>query len=363
MILWAVLIVGGLHCGVFLYILLQFRTLPKNLEVTTTATFSIIVPVRNEAATIRRLVKQVMALDYPKDAFEIIVVDDGSDDGTLDALDGLYNVKMYRLPEGIIGKKRAIEWGIQHASYEWIITTDGDCEVPASWLRSFNSALGADVHLVVGPVRMKSRTLLGNLQSYDFSLLIGYAAGLVGMGVPSMSNGANLCYRKHVFQEVGGYTGNSSIPSGDDEFLLLKVVKRYPRGIRFNNDSKAVVVTDPKETFADLLNQRKRWLSKWTLHKNPRIISSVILTLLDNLSMMLCLLGVLVGYFPVWALTILVARWVVKGWFSYEVNRLLVGKTQWFAAALYEVLYPFYVVLLSFASIFGHYTWKGRKYP
>jgi len=363
MILWAIVGIGSIHCAVFLHMLFRFKSLPKNTSKPLTHSFSIIVPVRNEAATLSRLISQLIHLDYPRDQFEIIVVDDASEDGTLNNLPDAPNLKIFKLSEGMVGKKRAIELGVQHAANEWILTTDGDCQVPATWLSSFNSALTDEVQLVVGPVRMEATHFLGRLQSYDFSLLIGYAASLVGMGVPSMSNGANLCYRKSIFLAVGGYSGNSGIPSGDDEFLLLKVVKRQPKGIRFNNDPCAVVVTDPKDTFRDLLNQRKRWLSKWTLHKNPRIIASVLLTLVDNLSMLACITGVVLGYFPVWTLSILAARWLVKGCFSFEVNQLLRGKTHWLAAALYELLYPFYVVLLSFASIFGHYTWKGRKYP
>jgi cellulose synthase/poly-beta-1,6-N-acetylglucosamine synthase-like glycosyltransferase len=363
MILWAVLGIGVLHCAVFLHVFFRFRSLPKAVSKEVLHSFSIIVPVRNEAATLRPLIAQLIQLDYPQDQFEIIVVDDASEDGTLDQLPAAPNLKILQLPEGKVGKKRAIELGVAHAAYDWIITTDGDCSISPTWLGSFNNALAEDVHLVVGPVRMDGETLLGRLQSYDFSLLIGYAASLVGMGIPSMSNGANLCYRKRTFDEVGGYNGNKQVPTGDDEFLLLKIVKLYPTGIRFNNDPRAVVSTGPKHTFADLLNQRKRWLSKWTLHKNPRIIASVLLTLTDNLAMLVCMLGVALGFLPVWLLGILVARWLVKGWFSARVNRLLHGRTHWLAAGLYEVLYPFYVVLLSFASIFGHYTWKGRTYP
>lgn len=365
MIHWAVLIVGAIHGAAFLYLLVRFQALKKPIRAVEEHSFSIIVPVRNEEKTISPLIQQILELDYPKEKYEVIIVDDSSEDSTLDMLNSVIktgSVSIYKLPEGVVGKKKALELGIQNARYEWILTTDGDCEVPESWLRSFNSSIDDKAQLIVGPVRMIAENWLGRIQSFDFSLLIGYAASLVSMGIPSMSNGANLCYRKQTFLELGGYTGNDQIPSGDDEFLLLKVVKKHPESIRFNNSSDAVVRTMAKPDFSSLLNQRMRWLSKWTLHKNPRIISSVLLTLVDNLLMIVGWVGIFAGYFPLWVISVFILRWLIKGLFSYRVNQLLKGRTYWLFAGLYELLYPFYVVLLSFASIFGYYTWKGRKY-
>jgi cellulose synthase/poly-beta-1,6-N-acetylglucosamine synthase-like glycosyltransferase len=365
MIQWVVLIAGAIHSAVFCYLLLRFQGLKKPNPSNTQHTFSIIVPVRNEESTILTLVQQILAQDYPKERFEVIVVDDSSEDATLEKLKGhsaMESIKILELSDGVVGKKKALELGIQHAKHDWILTTDGDCEVTKNWVNSFNAQVNEEAQLIVGPVRMEATNWLGRIQSFDFSLLIGYAASLVSMGVPSMSNGANLCYRKSTFKELGGYTGNDQIPSGDDEFILLKVVKNYPNSIRFNNDSGAVVSTMAKPNFGSLLNQRKRWLSKWTLHKNPRIVTSVLVTLLDNLLMILGWVGIAMGYFPLWLIGVFVVRGLVKGFFSYQVNKLLKGKTFWFFVGLYELLYPFYVVLLSFASIFGYYTWKGRKY-
>jgi cellulose synthase/poly-beta-1,6-N-acetylglucosamine synthase-like glycosyltransferase len=365
MIHWVVLIAGAIHCATFLYILHRFQGLKKTADVSHQHTFSVIVPVRNEESTIYTLVTQILGQDYPKDKFEVIVVDDSSEDTTLNQLKQILsnqNIKLLHLPDPIVGKKRAIEMGVSEAKHDWIVTTDGDCEVPTTWLNSFNRVIDESTQLVVGPVKMKPTNWLGRLQSFDFSILIGYAASLVSMGVPSMSNGANLCYRKETFRSVGGYSGNTQVPSGDDEFLLLKVVKQHPQSIRFNYHSEAVVSTLAKPDFRSLLNQRKRWLSKWTLHKNPRIVLSVLLTLLDNLIMILGWVGIFLGLFPIWVFGVFVVRWMVKGYFSSRVNQLLDGETYWFFALLYELLYPFYVVLLSFASIFGNYTWKGRKY-
>ncbi len=364
MIEWAIVIVGAIHCGVFLNLIYRFSLLPSPIQSKNGLTFSIIIPVRNEVNNLSRLLESIHQQDYPDEKFEIIVVDDSSEDGTLEQVksESHSGLKFLSLSGGKKGKKAAIELGVANATKEIILTTDGDCRVPQTWLSSFNQAFDERTKMVVGPVKMTYSNFLGALQSFDFSILIGYAASLVGMGIPSMSNGANLAYRREVFGEVGGYSGNDQIPSGDDEFLLLKVVKKHPSGIRFLKDSGAVVSTEPKPGFMELLNQRIRWLSKWTLHKNPKIIVSVIAILIDNLAMILCILGLIFGFLPAWVGLVLVGRFLIKGLFSMQTNKLLQGKTNWLAVIVYEFIYPFYVVLLSLASIFGYYTWKGRKY-
>ena len=365
MIEWTVLLIGLIHCVVFLNLLYWFRSLSLSKENTQQLSFTVIIPVRNEESNILKLVQRLESQDFPTDKMEIIVVNDHSEDNTLDLIsqyDSQVQLRIFSLTGQEKGKKAAISLGIAHAAHDIILTTDGDCLVPPTWVSSFNRAYDERTKLVVGPVRMTHSTLLGAIQSFDFSILIGYAASLVGMGIPSMSNGANLSYRKAVFQEVDGYTGNEQIPSGDDEFILLKIVKKYPGTIKFLKDTGAVVSTVPKDDFNALLNQRVRWLSKWTLHKNPKIMVSVVVILIDNLAMILGMLGMLFGFLPLWIGLVLIARLVTKGIFSAQTNKILQGKTNWLAVIIYEFVYPFYVLLLSFASIFGHYTWKGRKY-
>jgi uncharacterized protein YggT (Ycf19 family) len=126
--------------------------------------------------------------------------------------------------------------------------------------------------------------------------------------------------------------------------------------------SDAVVGTSPKQNFGDFLNQRKRWLSKWTLHKKLGIVLSVLLTLIDNLVMIGGWIGMMTGLISYWFLLFLFIRSLAKTIFTMPVNSLLGQKSNILFNIIYEVIYPFYVVLLSFASIFGNYTWKGRKY-
>ena len=357
--------VAIVHSLIFIFLYLTFKKVEVKTFPDNQLTFSILIPVRNERENIENLLSDISNLDFPTERYEVIVVDDNSRDGTEEVVKSFvanFDLKYVWLSNNKKGKKAALEMGINSAKNNIILTTDGDCRVQTGWLSSFDLAFGDQTKLVVGPVKMESRNLFGSLQSVDFRILIGYAASLVKLGKPSMSNGANLAYRREVFTEVNGYEGNSEVPTGDDEFLLLKVAKRYPEGIGFLKDQNAVVCTLPKTTFKDFLNQRKRWLSKWSLHKNVSIILSVLLILVDNLAMLVGWIGLATGLVSFWFLLFLLFRVLAKVLFTSGVDKLLRTPTNFFSHIIYELIYPFYVLLLSFASIFGSYTWKGRKY-
>jgi cellulose synthase/poly-beta-1,6-N-acetylglucosamine synthase-like glycosyltransferase len=361
-----ILVFGALHILAFVGLTWVFHRISCSVQSTDhhQPFFSVVIPVRNEESNILFLLQDLEEQDYGGD-FEVIVVDDASEDDTWNQLQQFkaqFPLRFYRLPEGAKGKKAAISLAVEKATGDWVLTTDGDCRVPRTWLKSFARQITDQSLMIVGPVRMQYSNLFGAIQSFDFSILIGYAASLVKLGVPSMSNGANLAYRRWLFQEVGGYEGNDHVPSGDDEFLLLKVHRKYGKGIQFNADRNSAVSTRPKSNFHALLNQRKRWLSKWTLHKSGKIILSVILILLDNLAVIFALIAMVLGWIPWYFLGVLLIRLVAKGGFAWRVNQAFDGHLSWIAVVLYEFIYPFYVVLLSLASIFGHYTWKGRRY-
>lgn len=104
---------------------------------------SIIVPARDEERNIRRCVESLLEQDY--DSYEVIVVDDGSTDGTATILDEiaqahphgnrLWVLRLRDLPEGWAGKPHALHAGVQEAHGEWLLFTDADTWHAAGALR------------------------------------------------------------------------------------------------------------------------------------------------------------------------------------------------------------------------------------
>jgi hypothetical protein len=94
------------------------------------AKISVIVPVYNRARLVRECLKSLCAQQYPD--FEVIAVDDGSTDGTADAVRE-FPVKLVTL-EGNAGAARARNAGARSASGTWLAFTDSDCCAPPGWL-------------------------------------------------------------------------------------------------------------------------------------------------------------------------------------------------------------------------------------
>jgi len=131
----AFLIIVGLQILFLVALLVAFYRKPRRLEATPTGV-SVIVCAHDEEHNLRELVPLLLQQDYPD--FEVIVVEDRSNDGTFDYLREMLPVharlKMVRVestPAHIHGKKFALTLGIRAARYEWVLLTDADCR-PAS---------------------------------------------------------------------------------------------------------------------------------------------------------------------------------------------------------------------------------------
>src|SRR5690606_2091267 len=141
---------------------------------------SVIVPVRNEAHTITRLLNTLSKQDYAAENFEVLVINDHSSDKTEEVVKAWtkenpeISVTLLNQNAEHHGKKAALACGIAHAKGEIMVTTDGDCVVQPGWLSSIAYAFSPQVKLLVGAVRLRDdRSWLSKLQLVEFASLIG----------------------------------------------------------------------------------------------------------------------------------------------------------------------------------------------
>ena len=135
-------------------------------DETPKTTFSIIVPYRNEAKNLPKFLQSISNLNYPKELFELILVDDFSKDDSEriyikwrianDKIDTtlLENLRLSNSP-----KKDAISRAVPIIKHEWIITTDADCIVNENWLLTLDNFIQqtANAEMVVGAVVYKTK--------------------------------------------------------------------------------------------------------------------------------------------------------------------------------------------------------------
>jgi cellulose synthase/poly-beta-1,6-N-acetylglucosamine synthase-like glycosyltransferase len=346
----------------------QFNQIEQLGPALSATQFTVIIPARNEAANIKACVDSILAQDYPKDAFEIIVIDDFSEDDTafiVQALSQQYpQVRLLQLKdhckegETLAYKKKAIEIAVSVAKGDWMLTTDADCIVPTTWLFLYNAYIQQHQPcFVAAPVMfIKNAGILNQFQLLDFLALQGITAAAVGAGKHSMSNGANLGFEKAAFIAVGGYQGVDHIASGDDMFLMHKMKQTLHKPVGYLFHPHAIVLTAAMDTWKGFIMQRIRWASKARYYDDRSITMVLTLVYLFNLSfILLALMGS-------WSSLI-----IALGFKTFFELFFLDPVAKFFKLQpelRYFVFYqPIHIVYNIAAGLFGQlktYSWKGR---
>lgn len=329
---------------------------------------SVLMAARDEGERIAFTIGDILAQDYPKGLIEIIVVDDHSTDHTAEIISSYRDdgVKLIQLNEADAlnsYKKKALTEAIKLATGELIIATDADCRMGIQWVRTIVSLYEEKGYkLISSPVAFyQEKTFFEELQTLEFSFLIGLGASTIGNKMPSTCNGANLAYRRDVFHELKGFTGIDDLASGDDELFLHKVAAKYPDGIGFCKSEKAVVYTHAKPSLKEFISQRKRWASKSTRYENKWVVVIGVSIWMFNLAILLSLLLGLfdVAFFRIFGLAI-AAKFLVELFFMISVTSFFKRKKLLLYLPLLTISHILYFIYIGVAGNSGKYVWKGR---
>ncbi len=369
-----------------IYYRFAFTSIPiikqsNNKLINQSTKLSIIIPARNEEQNIENCLQSILQNNYPSHLFEIIVVDDHSEDATADIVRKYeqQNVKLISLNNFVTGKinsykKKAIEVAIAHANGTLIITTDADCIVPNTWLQTIATFYEEKKPaFIASPVLIGiSWSLIQVFQSLDFMTLQGITAAVVYKKKMTMCNGANMAYEKNAFYEVGGFAGIDNIASGDDMLLMHKIYKRYPDRVLFLKSKDAIVKTAPVNTIQQFFNQRIRWASKADKYEDKRILPVLVLVYFFNVMMLVfpimglfnniqySMFNVQCSMLGLW-LWMLLFKIAVELFFLFPVAAFFDKKyILWF----FPFLQPFhicYTIIAGWLGKFGKYTWKERE--
>lgn len=335
--------------------------------------FTVIIPFRNEAQNLPQLINSILQLQYPKHLFEIILVDDDSEDASINTINNCFNLKDNTIDHKILKnqrltqspKKDAITCAIKQAKYDWIITTDADCILPKHWLTSFSYFIQQHpVKMVAGPVTYHcNKSLFHAFQALDFISLIGATIGGFGIKKPFLSNGANLAYKKDFFETLNGFNGNTNIASGDDIFLMEKALLNNPNTVTFLKNKNAIVITKPLDNLKDLIAQRVRWASKTSNYNNTFAKLVGVLVLFANA---ILIIGLVIGLIKQINFKTVGILFTLKSCVDfiliYKTSQFLNNKNILHHFLWSCFIYPFFSVYIAFTSLFTTYKWKGRSF-
>jgi cellulose synthase/poly-beta-1,6-N-acetylglucosamine synthase-like glycosyltransferase len=370
-LVWTIAILTALYA----LLLLAYRYWYNKLSLFAPATpddfkhFSVVVPARNEADNIQQCIQSILAQSYPASHFEIMVIDDFSEDATAQIVQNMQlthaNLRLisladyYQPGEMNSFKKKAIEKAVSMSKGDWIVTTDADCMVPKHWLSLYNAYIQKNNPVfVAAPVMfIKEQGILNQFQVLDFLALQGITAAAVGAGKHSMSNGANLAFEKSAFIAVGGYQGVDQIASGDDMFLMHKMKVTLSNRVGYLFHPGAIVWTKAMNSWKGFLMQRIRWSSKARYYDDKSIFWVLVLVYLYNLSLLVLLFT---GYYY-YALVSIALKVCFELLFLVPVAQYFQLSRELRYFPLYQ---PLHIVYTLVAGCFGQiktYTWKGRR--
>ncbi len=331
---------------------------------------SVLIPFRNEEKNILKVLKSIESQDYPEEKFEAIFIDDISSDNSKSLLEKNIrkkNIKVISVPEDYsvkAHKKRAIRYGIENSNGEIIVTTDADCIHKSVWLKTLLSYFDDKTGFVSGPVKFSDgKNLFAKLQQLEFAGLVITGAGLIGKQYPTICNAANIAYRRKVFHQVGGFSLQMNLSSGDDELLMQKIFQDTDYKIKFALDKNAIVETEPNASLRDFYYQRKRWASKGLFYKNKILVLKLIAIYLFYLSLIIQpILGLLTDYrFFISFLISLISKISFEFLILKKGSELLFERKILNLFLLAEIFHIPYIVIAGLSGALGNYEWKGRK--
>ena len=372
LIIVLIILLAYLFIMVWLFLGIKKLQFSRVKSLTATSSFTICIPFRNEELYVENLLYSLKNIDYPTHLYEIILVNDFSSDASVSIYKSFLEAHPYvnaqithaQNPHSTSPKKEALLQAIKLSTKEYIVTTDADCEVPPKWLQGFNNKIKENqADFIAGPVSyFSTKNFLNYFQRLDFLSLQAATLGGFGQRHPFLCNGANLCYKKETFFNVNAFAGNHHIASGDDIFLLEKMIENK-KNIQYVASAEAMVFTHATKSWKGLFLQRLRWASKTTASKS--IYSKSIGTVIFLANVGLVIMGILCIFKSAYLLFFfeyLFIKMIIEFVVLIKVAdlfKLSILKKDYLYVSF---IYPIFISATAILSLFKSYSWKERTF-
>lgn len=327
---------------------------------------SVLIAARNEEKNIGNLLKSLYNQTFSKELFEVIIIDDHSEDETISVVENFLkehkdiNLKFFKAEKE--GKKHAISQALHLAENELILVTDADCFLKETWIESIvNFYKEENCKMILAPVLLSpAGTFFEKIQVLEHLSLIGSTAGSAAIGFPVMCNGANMAYERLVALEVEKQRKDFNIPSGDDMFLMEYFIKNYgAENVKFLLSKTAIVKTNTCKNISEFFRQRRRWVSKTKSYTSWKILSTAFVVLFFNLSIISLLVSALFSptlLIPYFLLTFL--KFLIDYPLLRNITTFMNQKNLLIWTLPLEFVYPFYAVFTAISGMLINVKWK-----
>ena len=240
---------------------------------------SIIICAKNEADNLKKNLPSILSQRYTNEAglplYEVIVVNDASDDNTVQVLmeleqryDHLWDISIAKNAErDLPGKKYALSKGLAIAQNNWVVLTDADCEPSGdNWLEAMVAPLAAGKEIVGGyGGYTKAGGLLNAFVRWEtLHTFIQYSTYAMA-GKPYMAVGRNMACTKETLLKAQQSPVWAALPSGDDDLLVS--IAGNAKNTAIVCDEQAFTYTAAKASWGDWVRQKQRHLSTGKYYK------------------------------------------------------------------------------------------------
>jgi cellulose synthase/poly-beta-1,6-N-acetylglucosamine synthase-like glycosyltransferase/spore germination protein YaaH/peptidoglycan/xylan/chitin deacetylase (PgdA/CDA1 family) len=258
------LVLGFLRLGFMYYLMVKEKRLERRrnypaLTKDNAPHVSIIVPAYNEEVNCVRTVETLLREDYP--SFDIIFVDDGSKDHTLErihqAFDGNSRVRILGKPNG--GKASALNYGIAHTDADFVVCIDADTQLRPDAVSKLMQHFLLDkehrIGAVAGNVKVgNQRNMLTRWQAIEYTTSQNFDRMAYSyINAITVVPGAIGAFRKEAIVKAGGLTTDTLAEDCD---LTMRINEA---GYVIENENYAVAMTEAPENVRQFVKQRVRW--------------------------------------------------------------------------------------------------------
>ncbi len=307
---------------------------------------SVIICARDEKENLSTFLPELLTQEYP--AYEVVVVNDASTDGTEDLLEEMKK-KYSRLRYTTIkkddsfthAKKLAVLVGVKAAQHEWLLFTDADCR-PASphWLSLMARNFTKRTDIVLGYGKfMKGRSLLNNFVRYEAFFIAVQYFGFALRGIPYMGVGRNLAYRKPLFYEISRRPCFNKVVSGDDDLLVNRLGNK--KNLRIETAPDAHTLSVAPSSWKEWFRNKKRHITTARYYtKKTRWLAAM--EMISRLLFLASVITLFVLRVPLWMPAgALLVRLLAQILIFANAGKRLAEKQLLLSSLLYDMVIPF----------------------
>lgn len=322
-----------------LYIFSRLAFRKPDVEADRDLPVSVVICARNESIALQRLIPVLMEQDHRE--FEVVVVNDRSDDDTWEVLQWmrpnwprLKPVNIQADEKFSYGKKIALGVGVRSAKHPHVLVTDADCMPPGrDWLSTMAAGFKDGRQIVIGHSPYEKKPGLTNLlERYDGYTKAMQYISFAQAGFPYMGVGRNMAFTSDLFFGAKGGKRQRQLMSGDDDLFINEVARA--RNTAAIADRRSHMTTRATPDLATWFRRKRR---HYTTARFYRFGHQLLLTLLPTARVLLwatILYLVFMGHYQEALIGLVVELAVFQPISMMAMRRLGAGSIIWFSLPL-----------------------------